>query len=41
MTKVRESAKAYHVLLVNYTLGKEIGVFVPDLLYKHTAVGFG
>lgn len=41
MTEVRGSRKAHKVLLVNYTLGMEIDMLVPDLLPKHTAVGFG
>lgn len=36
-----EGLQRLQVLLVNYTLGIEIGMLVPDLLYKHMAAGFG
>lgn len=36
-----EDANNEKVLSVNYTLGKEMSMLVPDLVYKHTAVGFG
>lgn len=39
-TKVRGSANKQEVLLVNYKLGMEMGILVPDLLYKHMAMGF-
>lgn len=41
MTKVRGSSSNQKDLLANYTLGTEIGILVPNLLYKHTAVVFG
>lgn len=40
-TKARGSTKTHKALLVNYTLGIEIGALVPVLLYNHTTVGFG
>lgn len=35
------STKTQKVLLVNYTLGIEIGIWVPDLLSKPTAASSG
>lgn len=37
----RGSTNTQKVLLVSYTVGIEIGVLVPDLLSKLTAVSFG
>lgn len=41
MTKVRGSTKSHKVFSVNYTVGMEVGMLVPNLLNEHTEVGFG
>lgn len=39
-TNVRGSTKAYRILLVNYALGMDIGMLVPNLLVIAYSNGF-